>query len=430
MTEQKHLKQLVRERMARTGESYTTARRHVVGGRAADGATVTAPPTRHRLTALLARMMRDGGYVAPHTGEPFSEAMLCGLAGGIGFLYAIFEYAGLAPILTIVAQHHPDPWVPSALGRLGVPYSIDHNGKPGPAAVALDADLDGGRVVLCAVDRGALPWHADVVGMATDPYHVLVTARNGDAYDVLDEGDAPHPMDREAFVAAWSAHKKGRHERLILDAAPVPGTDLTGAVRAALTVTAAHLTGPVLGNSFDANFGLSGMGRLADQLADGKTKAGWARRFAAPEAFASAMLRLHDCLEVEYTAPAATRPLYADFLYEAGELVDDKRLTLAAALYRESARLWSQVSGRAAEVADALGDLPALVWRRTVLAAAGPHAPDLEVAALTERIDALARDADLPAEDERRAVMAELAEVVRRARAVEVDAAALLAASP
>ena len=30
MTEHKHLKKLVRERMARTGESYSTARRHVV----------------------------------------------------------------------------------------------------------------------------------------------------------------------------------------------------------------------------------------------------------------------------------------------------------------------------------------------------------------------------------------------------------------
>ena len=63
MTEQRHLKQLVRERMARTGESYTTARRHLVGSR-------TAVPPRHRLTALLARLMLEGGEGAPHTGTP------------------------------------------------------------------------------------------------------------------------------------------------------------------------------------------------------------------------------------------------------------------------------------------------------------------------------------------------------------------------
>jgi hypothetical protein len=416
MTEQKHLKQLVRERMARTGETYTTARRHVVGRQ---GVGKRIMPTRHRLTALLARIM----------GGDYSEAMLCGLAGGVGFLYAIFEYAGLPPILTIVAQHHPDPWVPSALERLGVPYSLEHSGKPAAAAVALDAALDGGRVVLCAVDRFALPWHADVVGMATDPYHVLITGRDGDAYEVLDSGDAPHQLDREAFLAAWSAHKKGRHERLILDAPPAKDLDLAGAVRAALAVTAAHLTGPVLGNSFDANFGLSGMARLGDQLADEKTKAGWARRFAAPEAFACAMLRVHDCLEVEYTAPSATRPLYADFLDEAAGVLGERRLRDAASLYRESGGIWSQVSGRAAEVADALGELPGLVWRRTVLAAAGPHAPHLEVAALTERISAHVVGGTVPSEDERRAVMRDLADLVRRARAVEVDAAAQLTLS-
>jgi len=413
MTEQKHLKRLVRERMARTGESYTTARRHVVGKLSVGKRT--ALPTRHRLTALLARMM----------GGEYSEAMLCGLAGGVGFMYSIFEYSGLSPILTIVAQHHPDPWVPSALGRLGVPYSLDHSGKPGPAAVALDAALDGGRVVLCAVDRGSLPWHADVVGMATDPYQVLVTGRSGDTYAIVDAGDDPHRVDREAFLAAWSAHRKGRHERLVLDP-PSDTVDLAGAVRAALAVTAAHLTGPVLGNSFDANFGLSGMARFGDQLADEKTRSGWARRFATPESFACAMLRVHDCLEVEYTAPGATRPLYADFLDESAGLLGDERLRVAASRYRESGQHWSQLAGRAAEVADALGDLPELVWRRTVLAAAGPHAPQLEVAALTERIDTLVADGAVPSEVERRAVMLDLADLVRRARAIEVDAAALL----
>jgi hypothetical protein len=352
--------------------------------------------------------------------------MLCGLAGGVGFMYAIFEYAGLPPILTIVAQHHPDPWVPSALGRLGVPYALDHSGKPGPAGVALDAALDGGRVVLCAVDRGSLPWHAGVVGMATDPYHVLVVGRAGDAYQVLDAGDTPHTLHRDAFLAAWSAHKKGRHERLVLEPAAA-NVDLGEAVRAALAVTAAHLTGPVLGNSFDANFGLSGMGRLADQLADEKTRAGWVRRFADPGAFACAMLRLHDCLEVEYTAPGATRPLYADFLDEAADLTGRKPLADAATLYRDAGRLWSQLSGQAAEVADALGDLPELVWRRTVLAAAGPHAPHGEIADLTERIDGLR--GSVPAEVERRAVMLDLADLVRRVRAVEVDAAARLTMS-
>ena len=44
MTTHKHLKQLVRARMAKTGESYATARRHTV--RHADTESSTDPPLR------------------------------------------------------------------------------------------------------------------------------------------------------------------------------------------------------------------------------------------------------------------------------------------------------------------------------------------------------------------------------------------------
>jgi hypothetical protein len=47
--------------------------------------------------------------------------------------------------------------------------------------------------------------------------------------------------------------------------------------------------------------------------------------------------RLHDCLEVEYTAPGATRPLYAEFLTEVG--------LPGAQEFRESGRLWSEIAG-------------------------------------------------------------------------------------
>ena len=43
MTEQKNLKRLVRARMAGTGESYTTARRHVLASAGRDRAAALPP---------------------------------------------------------------------------------------------------------------------------------------------------------------------------------------------------------------------------------------------------------------------------------------------------------------------------------------------------------------------------------------------------
>jgi hypothetical protein len=357
MTEHRELKRRIRERAARTGESYTTARRHVL---AQAGPAPVAPPAgvvpgypglgggAHHESTLVAHLLTQAGHVAPHTGEPYSEAMLCGLGGGVGFLYAVFAYAGEPPILTVVAQHHPQPWLPAALDRLRIGYAEKHGGARS-ARTELLADLDAGRAVYCVVGRPGLPWHADGMGLASDPYPLVVAGRDGDALLVDDR--APRSIEVDAFVAAWSSYRKGRHHRVTV-AAPDGPVDLPAAVRAAIATTVAHLTGPVLGNAFDVNMGFSGMTRLAEQLRDRTTRHGWVRRFAGAERFA--LRRLSECLEEQYTAPGATRPLYADFLDEAAGILADDRLTRAATLFRTAAGHWSAVATRAAVAASSV----------------------------------------------------------------------------
>ncbi|WP_328460441.1 BtrH N-terminal domain-containing protein [Actinoplanes sp. NBC_00393] len=346
MTTHRNLKRLVRERAARTGESYTTARRNILGRRGLVPGYGAFGGGEHHESTLLAHLLRQAGHRAPHTGEPYSEATLCGLAGGVGFLYAVFAYTGLPPILTIVAQHHPEPWAQAALDRLKIGYEVRHNTAPGPARRDLDATIDAGRPMLCTVGRGGLPWHQPANALDTDPYQVVVAGRDGDHYLVDDLTDIPHAVPAEVFVAAWSAHRKGRHERLVVSAPDGP-VDLAAGMRAAIGTTVAHLTGPVLGNAFDVNMGFSGMARLAADLRDEQTKRGWARRFAEPGALAFALLRLYECLELQYTAPAGTRPLYADFLDEAAGVLGEPRIGRAAALFRTSGEQWAAVAEEA-----------------------------------------------------------------------------------
>jgi len=428
MTGHKHLKQRVRERMARTGETYSTARRHVLAkartGALPDGLVPgydVFGVDQHRPSSLAAHLLRQAGHVAPHTGEPYTEAMVCGLGGGIGFLYAIFEYTNVPPLVTIVAQHHPDPWLPAVLGRLGIGHAEEHSGTAKPALAALRAALAGGRAVSCTVDRSSLPWHEGVFALPTDPYPVVV-AGEADGTLFLDDRDPlPHALPETDFVTAWSRHRKGRHHRITVDGPGKP-VDLPAAVRAALDTTVAHLTGPVLGNNFDANFGFSGMARLAAQLRDDRTKSGWVRRFADPGAFAWALRRMHECLEVEYTAPGATRPLYAAFLDEAAGVLGVERLAQAAQLFRESARHWSMLADRAAETADDMGEVAELADRRMAVVMTKGRAGADEIRALSAQIAASAP----PPPDA--GLFVELADLVDRARSAEERAAALIAA--
>ncbi|MFL5800856.1 MAG: hypothetical protein ACJ8CR_03865 [Roseiflexaceae bacterium] len=95
MTGQKHLKQLVRARMEKTGERYTTARRHIIRHVApapSDPAAHWHMPGNVPATTALRIILAHAGVYAPHTDQPFSEAMLFGIAGGIGVGVFSFFY--------------------------------------------------------------------------------------------------------------------------------------------------------------------------------------------------------------------------------------------------------------------------------------------------------------------------------------------------
>jgi hypothetical protein len=413
VTGQRRLKKLVRERMARTGESYTTARRHVVrpeppalpSGLVPDYDTFG--PGQHRLSSLAVHLLRQGGIAC-------SEALVCGLAGGIGFMYAVFEYRGMPPILTIVAQHHPDPWIESALRRLPITFAEEHSTSPARALAALRAVVERGKPVYVSVDRASLPWHGGGAALATEPYGVVVAGLEGDTVLIDDSAAVPHRLSIDELAAAWAGHKKGRHHRIVLETVTAGRPDIEGAI----ATTVAHLTGPVLGHSFDANFGLSGMRRFSDQLRDGRTTSGWQRRFGSPESFGTSMRRLYECLELSYTAPGGTRPLYADFLDEAAVMLDRPALSDAANLFRESGARWSALAARAEAHAGEYGEL---CERRMLLTMTGADVREID-----ERIAALPPVPDLGAE-RRAALFAEMADLVDAAHDLEARAVEILA---
>jgi hypothetical protein len=427
MTEQKNLKRLVRDRMARTGESYTTARRHVLA-RAGRAEAAPLPPGivpgypefgggQHHPTTLLAHLLRQAGYPEAYTGE----AMLAGLAGGIGFMYAVFEYKDMPPLMTIIMQHHPAPWLPTALDHLGAGYASEHGTSVRPALTALDKALAGDRPVYCEVDRTRLPWHGLEPTRYPEPYGVVVAGRDGDTVYLDDVAVRPQAIPVEEFAAAWSAPKKARHHRLTL--AP-PGTARPD-LGAAVEMTVAHLTGPVLGNNFDVNFGFSGMRRLASQLRDTRGKAGWASRFAAPVPFFHGLRRLYEGIEEEYTAPGGTRPLYASFLAEAAPIVDRPQWMEASALFRQAGTHWSALADRALEVTRGLGGYAELAEERLDLMLREGYGAVDRIRELNRRIEAV-EPASL--EVEPGPLFAELADLVDAAREAEEEAVALLRA--
>jgi WD40 repeat protein len=79
MTEQKHLKALIRSRMARTGESYTTARSHIVRRRARLSVTPAAEFRAHDKHCMTAVFTPDDAHII--SGGFGGQARIWGLDG-------------------------------------------------------------------------------------------------------------------------------------------------------------------------------------------------------------------------------------------------------------------------------------------------------------------------------------------------------------
>ncbi len=63
----------------------------------------------HWETGSLRNFLAYKGVQAPHTDQPYSEAMLLGISGGIVMGYYIFNYEGYDPMVRILTRNTFDP---------------------------------------------------------------------------------------------------------------------------------------------------------------------------------------------------------------------------------------------------------------------------------------------------------------------------------
>ncbi|MEM7275218.1 MAG: BtrH N-terminal domain-containing protein [Actinomycetota bacterium] len=384
MTRNRNFKRLVRDRMAMTGERYATARAHVVA-RLGPAETpddtgvfpaVTAIGGQQPDLAAARNLCANAGIVGPD-GGPLSEAMAFGLAGGIGFLYGVFEYDD-GPTMTIVARSEsmPDPFVAPLFARAGAELRVDTTGGSATAARHLDAVIAEGTPALCTVGAGGLAYlgeASDMAGMA--PHLVGVVGVAGDGSILIDDrSPVPIAVPRDDFDRARAAYRKAKH-RLCTITGVVAGHDWGAAVIEAVAATATGFDTPPV-PQFASNVGLPGLEKFHRLLTDERDPKRWRKVFAGGRSAAVGLSRLHDCIEYAYTAPSAGRPLYATFLDDAAGLVDRARADRwrsAAEDFRASGERWASVAALAVGADPALERYAELAGARAAALDGAPN---------------------------------------------------------
>ena len=301
----------------------------------------------HPETAALTNVLAARDHVAPHTGRPFSEAMLFGIGGGLGMGYILWQFGQHrgqrdARVLVLAFQHswqYSDRYVEGICRRLGLGYRFSTTGSPRVAGRTLDDALADSDPVVAWVDGASMPYLQLPEAMRGHYAHVLAVCGTGvDGVQVDDLAAEPFVVSREVFAEARARIPSFKHRLLVVEDADE--VHLEDAIAEGIAACVAQLT------SRSESFSLEAIRKWAKLLTDRTNPKGWPVVFEDRRGLYAALTAVFEAIEV-HGAPGGLRGMYRDFLVEAAGVTNDPRLTEPAERYSALARQWDALAEEA-----------------------------------------------------------------------------------
>ena len=349
MTAHKHLKEMVRARMRKTGESYTTARRHIVRQ---VGVLQDFSPARWHLpgnipaTTALRVVLTAAGVRDPRDGNPLTEAMLFGICGGIGMGIASFYYEKANFSSFYIGGRHlwtdDVEYLKLALSRFGIKPAIQESSGAKAAEKQLRDALAAERPCIALLDMVELPHRGIPAFFSGGGYHVVTVYRIDDKSALIgDLTDVPIEIGLAEFETARARIKQFKNRLLTIPQAD-GDVDLSKLVRAGLQACEQGLK-----KGAGKGAGMSGLDMLQKweaQLTPSKAKDCWSTVFPRGQRLWQGLTSIYDYIENYHTGGGLCRPLFAEFLSEASRLKGWDRLAGLSKTYEELGALWSDLA--------------------------------------------------------------------------------------
>jgi hypothetical protein len=218
------------------------------------------------------------------------------------------------------------------------------------------------------VDAANLPHRAMPAAWSGGGYHVVTIHGIDEAAGAAligDLADETIPVPLPALALARGRIKKFKNRLLALE----PGTkpiDLPAVVRSGIQATVDGLTKCKM-----KNFRLDAFALWAERLDGGKGADSWEKIFRPGHLLYQGLWSISEFIEHYGTGGGLARPIFAEFLEEAGAALDDPALSEAARRYAELGRGWSALADAALP-----DDVPALRETKALLARRAEHLAD------------------------------------------------------
>lgn len=290
-------------------------------------------------TGTVRNALAYRGVVAPHTGQPYSEALLMGVSGGLLMGYFSFAYKGHEPHVALLTRNTFDP-LDTLLARLGVVQHRHHAGDAEKGLRNLLAALDDGQPAIVWADAFSLPYNG--LSEATDMwanFPILVYGHDAgrERVWIADRAAVPLTVTPAELSHARARVKKDRFRLLTLD--PPDPTKLASAVKLGLAdCLKRYVEAPV--KSAKSNFGLAAFEHWAQLLTTDRHRQSWSKIFPPGAALHAGLSSAYDRFGLGAVAAERDRVLYADFLDEASLILKLPALRKAAESFRACAPAW------------------------------------------------------------------------------------------
>lgn len=378
------------------------------------------------------------GVKAPHTGKPYTEAMLMGINGGLSAGYFVFEYTGYDPHLHFLTRYIFTEETGAYFERLGIPITTRKTTDPEKGVANVVSALAKGQPAIVWLDMARLDYNYGMSNTFTaadnadiwmiNPVLVYGYDQAAGRVQIADRAHVGLEVSAESFARARARIAKTKHRMMTIDA---PNPDkLPAAIQAGIQGCIDIFSGK---SPSPVNFGFEGYKKWARMLTDGKGKNVWAKQFAPGARMYSGLTTAYQTIELFFTGGRGARHIYADFLDEAAVVLEKAALREVAAKFRASAGCWDALSAALLpEQVAPLREARELMTRNYDLfvAQGGASLPErrqivAQLAALKERMKA-----DFPlGEAEAAAMRANLAERVMAIHDAELVALEMLKAA-
>jgi hypothetical protein len=297
----------------------------------------------HPETAALTNVLAAQGVRAPHSGQPYNEAMLLGLAGGLGAGYILWEFkAHQVAVLVLgfrINWQYPIKFLQTAAQRLNADCALRETGGRAAATEHLDTALRAGTPAIAWLDLAHLPYLQLTESLKGHIGHLAVVCGRDDdgAYWVDDRAAQPYRVSAGALAAARARITSYKHRLLLLEP-PSHAPDLPAAVEAGLRDCVANLS------ARSDSFSLPALRKWSRLMTDTRNAKGWPVVFKTRRGLYTALKSLFEGIELSGKSGGGLRGVYAEFLDEAAEVLQRPGLREVAGVYRALAEQWSSLA--------------------------------------------------------------------------------------